>query len=227
MSGEVVEVNGNNLVVKMTNGELRTFNNVPDSRRAIVDGREVGVRELRPGTKLTATITRTMTPVTVRTTTVTTGRVWVASGNSVVLTLPNGENKQYVVRPDFQFMVNGRPATVTDLRSGMTVSAERIVEEPTVDIAVATRVAGQAPAAAAPSAGQAAAPVRGGGQAAAAAAQSGGQSAGAGAPAGAGAGGSGATAATLPKTASAFPLIGLLGLVLVAGSYLLRRVRRT
>ena len=34
MSGDVVKVEGNSLVVKMTNGELRTFNNIPDTRSA-------------------------------------------------------------------------------------------------------------------------------------------------------------------------------------------------
>ena len=70
ISGEVVKVEGNTLLVKMSTGELRTFSNIPDTRRAIVDGKEVGVRDLQPGTKLTATITKTMTPVTTRTVTV-------------------------------------------------------------------------------------------------------------------------------------------------------------
>src|SRR6187402_2083868 len=109
MSGEVVQVDGNNRVVKMSNGELRTFNNVPDSRTALIDGKEVGVRDLKPGTKLTATISKTSTPVTVRTTTVGTGKVWVVMGTTVILTLPSGENKQYVVKPDYKFMVNGQP----------------------------------------------------------------------------------------------------------------------
>src|SRR5688572_29104973 len=58
LRGEVVKVEGNNLVVKMSNGELRTFSNIPDSRRATIDGVEVGVRDLKPGTRLTATITK-------------------------------------------------------------------------------------------------------------------------------------------------------------------------
>jgi hypothetical protein len=148
MSGEVMQVNGNNLVVKMANGELRTFNNIPDTRKAMIDGKEVGVRDLKPGTKLTATITRTMTPVTVRTIATITGRVWVASGSNVVLTLPSGENKQYSVKPDTQFVVNGQPANVNDLRAGMNVTAQRVIEEPSTSIAVNTQITGQAPAAA-------------------------------------------------------------------------------
>jgi LPXTG-motif cell wall-anchored protein len=211
MSGEVVAVGGNSLIVKMSNGQLRTFSNVPESRRAVIDGKEVGVRDLQPGTKLQATVTKTTTPVTVRTTTVGTGRVVFLAGTSVVLALPNGENKQYTVKPDYKFTVNGKPASVYDLRPGMTVSAEKIVEEPTVEIATNTQVVGQAPApkaaAAAPASTQAAAPAP--------------------APATTAPAPAAAPAARLPKTGSPVPLGGLMGLLLIGGSLAIRRYRRS
>jgi hypothetical protein len=212
MSGEVVLVEGTTVVVKMANGELRTFSNVPESRRATIDGKEVGVRDLKPGTKLSATITKTETPITVRTTTVGTGRVAFVSGSTVILTLPNGENKQYKVKPDYKFNINGKPASVFELRQGMTVSAEKIVEEPKVEIAMDTKVVGQAPApkAAAPAPAPAPAPV------AAAPAP-------APAPAPAAAP---AAPAKLPKTASPVPLAGLLGGLFLAVSGALRLRRR-
>ena len=214
MSGEVVYVEGNTLVVRMSTGEFRTFSNVPDSRRALIDGKEVGVRDLTPGTKLTATITRTTTPVTVRTTTVGTGRVRYVAGSTVILTLPSGETKQYVVKPEYKFIVNGKPASVNELREGMTVSAEKIVEEPTVDIATDTRVVGQAPraqAAPATATGGAAAP----GAPGAAPARAGAASTAPGAP-----------PARLPKTGSPVLFVGLLGLLLVGGSSAIRMLRR-
>ena len=214
MSGEVVLVEGTTVIVKMADGELRTFSNVPDSRKATIDGKEVGVRELKPGTKLSATITKTETPVTVRTTTVGTGRVAFVSGSTVILTLPNGENKQYKVKPDYKFNINGKPASVFELRQGMTVSAEKIVEEPKVEIATDTKVVGQAPAApkaAVPAPAPAPAPVA----AAPALAP---------APAPAAAP---AVPAKLPKTASLVPLAGLLGGLLVAVSGALRIRRRS
>ncbi|HTL03088.1 MAG TPA: hypothetical protein VL243_12700, partial [Vicinamibacterales bacterium] len=142
---EVVKVDGNTLIVKLSDGELRTFSHVPDSRKALIDGKEVGVRDLKPGTKLTATITKTTTPVTVRTSTVMTATVAVVSGPTVILRLADGELKQYTVKPEYKFIVNGNPATVTDLKPGMTVSAEKIVEEPTVEIRADSKVVGQAP----------------------------------------------------------------------------------
>ncbi len=218
MKGTVVQVEGNNLVVKMSDGEIKTFNNVPDSRKAIIDGKEVGVRDLKPGTKLTATITTTTTPVTVRTTTVGSGRVWYVAGTTVILTLPNGENRQYKVARDYKLTVEGRPATVFDLRKGMTVSAEKIVEEPTVEITSGTRVVGEAPAppparmaAAEPAPAPAAAPVAEPAPAPAAAAPA----------------AEPAPAKKLPKTGSPVPLMGLLGLLFVGGSYGLRLIRRS
>ena len=52
----------------------------------------------------------------------------------MILELPNGENRDNNVPPSFQFNVEGRPASVTDLRKGMKVSAEKIVEEPRTEI---------------------------------------------------------------------------------------------
>ena len=91
LNGTVVAVEGNHLVVRMSSGDLRTFD-PPASRRFIVDGKELSVSELKPGTKLTATVTTTTTPVTDRTTTIGTGKVFFVSGNTVIVTLPNNEN---------------------------------------------------------------------------------------------------------------------------------------
>src|ERR1700745_577973 len=54
--GEVVYVSGNDLVVRMENGEVRHVT-APDSARATVDGKELSVHELKPGMKLARTIT--------------------------------------------------------------------------------------------------------------------------------------------------------------------------
>ena len=118
----------------------------PESRKFIIDGRELTVHELKPGTRLSATLTTTTTPVTERTTTVGTGKVWFVSGKTVILTLPNNENRMYTVKDDYKFIIEGnKNASVFDLRKGMVVSAQRIVEEPKTEIASNTVVTGQAP----------------------------------------------------------------------------------
>src|SRR5579862_5792325 len=55
--GEVVLVNGNDLVVKMEDGTIRHIYNVPESARVTVDGRQLGIHDLKPGMKLQRTIT--------------------------------------------------------------------------------------------------------------------------------------------------------------------------
>ena len=115
---------------------------------SIIDGRELSVHDLQPGTTLTATVKTTTTPVTVRTKSRLSGRVWYVAAPTVILTLPDGQNKQYVVKEEdnVRFTIEGRPATVFDLRKGMTVSAEKIVEAPDVEITADTTVVGHAPA---------------------------------------------------------------------------------
>jgi hypothetical protein len=46
--GEVVLVNGNDLVVKMEDGTIRHISNVQESARVTVDGRQLGIHDARP-----------------------------------------------------------------------------------------------------------------------------------------------------------------------------------
>jgi len=145
LHGTVEYVEGNTLIVRMTDGAIREFN-VPEARKFIIDGRELTVHDLKPGTKLSATVTTTTTPITDRTATIGTGTVYWVARKSVILTLPNGENRQYTVKDDYKFSIDGnKEATVFDLRKGMRVSAQKIVEEPRTEIASNTVVTGQAP----------------------------------------------------------------------------------
>ena len=145
LSGTVVAIDGNHLAVRMSTGGMRTFDVKPGAR-ATVDGKEIGIEDLKVGTELTATYTTTTTPITDRTVTVGTGRVWHVQGNTVILTLPNGENRMYKVKDDYKFTIEGnKKATVFDLRKGMVISAEKIVEEPRTEIATNRKVTGTAP----------------------------------------------------------------------------------
>jgi hypothetical protein len=72
--------------------------------------------------------------------------VWWVSGKTVIITLPNGENREYIVKDDYKFNIEGNAsATVSDLKKGMKISAEKIVEEPRTEITSDTVVTGQAP----------------------------------------------------------------------------------
>jgi hypothetical protein len=144
LNGTVAYVTGNNLVVLMSTGDVRTFQ-VPPTRRFMIDGKELTVNQLQTGTTLTATTTTYTTPVTEIITTAGTGKViWVA-GKSLVLQLPTNEVKTYTVPDSARFNVEGKEATLQDLRPGMTISAEKMVEVPKVDFVSDTVVTGHAP----------------------------------------------------------------------------------
>src|SRR5580765_5981910 len=123
LQGTVEYVEGNTLLVRMVDGNMREFN-VPETRKFVIDGKELTVHDLKPGTRLTATVTTTITPVTERTTTIGSGRVWYVSGNTVIVTLPNNENRQYKVDDSYRFNVGGQKASVHDLKKGMIINAE-------------------------------------------------------------------------------------------------------
>jgi len=144
LKGTVMLVEGNHLAVRMSTGEIRSFD-VPESRRFIIDGKELTVGELKPGTKLTATVTTKTTPIIDRTTTIGSGKVWYVAGNTVIVTLPNNENRSYKVDDTFRFNVGGREASVHDLRKGMNISAQKIVEQPRTEMVSGVAVTGEAP----------------------------------------------------------------------------------
>lgn len=153
LRGTVVYVEGNTLVVRMSNGEVKEFQ-PPADRKFVIDGKELTVGDLKPGTKLTATVTTTTTPVTERTTTVGTGKVFFVAPPTVILTLPNNENRMYKVDKNYRFNIGGQKASVFELRKGMVVSAEKIVETPKSEIASNVAVTGSAPPAPKPEVAQ-------------------------------------------------------------------------
>jgi LPXTG-motif cell wall-anchored protein len=208
--GEVLVVEGNDLIVKMEDGSIRHFPNIPESDRITVDGKSLGIHDLKPGMKLQRTITTTTTPKTVTTVQSVTGKVFhVSPPNSVILTLDDGTNQSFKIPKGQKFNINGNETDAFGLKKGMKISATKIVEEPMTVVEHQREVTGKmppppppppadvpilvvmvmpapAPVAETPSAGP----------------------------------------AQLPKTGSELPLIGLLGLVCLSGSLALKLARR-
>lgn len=205
--GEVVLVNGNDLVVKMEDGTIRHFPNVPESARVNVDGRQLGIHDLKPGMKLERTLTVTTTPQVITTVQTVTGKVWhVTPPNSVVLTLEDGTNQQFKIPKGQKFMVDGQQTDAWGLKKGMKVSATKVVEEPVTSVEHERQLTGKMPPPPPPPPAEApilvavAEPVP--------------------VPAA-------APAAELPKTGSMLPLIGLLGCLLLFSSIGLGVIRKT
>jgi hypothetical protein len=208
--GEVVYVSGNDLVVKMEDGTIRHFANVPESARATVDGKQLGIHDLKPGMKLERTISTTSVSKTITTVQSVTGKVWnVNPPLSVILTLADGSNQQFKIPKNQKFNVDGQMVDAWGLKKGMNISATKIVEVPVVSVSEQRNVTGSAPVvAAAPPPpppppdtpiliAELEAPEP--------------------APA----------PTELPKTASPLPLIGLLGLLSLASSLGLRTARKS
>jgi LPXTG-motif cell wall-anchored protein len=143
---EVILVSGNDLVLKMEDGSIRHVSNVPESARATVDGKEIGIQDVKPGMKLERTITTTTTPKVITTTQTLTGKVWhVQPPNSVILTLENGQNQSFKIPKGQKFTVNGQQTDAWGLKKGMMVSATKVVEEPITVIDQQKRLSGKMP----------------------------------------------------------------------------------
>ena len=208
--GEVLLVEGNDLIVKMEDGAIRHFPNIPESGRINVDGKSLGIHDLKPGMKLQRTITTITTPKTVTTVQSVTGKVFhVSPPNSVILTLDDGTNQSFKIPKGQKFNINGNETDAFGLKKGMKISATRIVEEPMTVVEHQRQVTGKMPPP--PPAPPADVPILivVAMRAPAPAAET---------PAGAPTG--------LPKTGSELPLIGLLGLACLGASLGLKLVRR-
>jgi hypothetical protein len=205
--GEIVAISGNSVVIKMDDGTLKEFDNVPESTTFMVDGQPVNIKTAKVGMKLEKQTVTTTTPKVVTTVETVTGKVWyISPPNSVILTLENGQNQEFKIPQGQKFMVDGKETDAWGLKKGMNVTAARVTEVPEEVLAVQVQRTGSAPPApAAPQPGQpilvaAAAPT-----AAPAAAEP--------AP------------KALPKTASYLPLIGVLGALFCALSLVVMAVR--
>jgi len=210
---EIVSVDGNKVVVKGDQGYREIT--VADDFRLSVDGRPVGVRELKPGMKGTATVTTTTTSTPVSVTEVKDGVVMQKSGNSIIVRTASGIkmfSEGDVAKRGVRIMRDGQPLAFTDLNTGdhltaviVTTHPPKVMTQRQVDASLASAAApaaARAPAAApaAPTRMAAATPVA--------------------APA--------APERQLPKTASLLPLIAAVGsgsTLLGLGLAMLRRRR--
>ena len=210
LNATVISVHGNDLVVKMQDGTIKHIPNVPDSARATVDGKEIGIHDVKPGMTLQKTITTTTTPKIIATTKSVTGKVWyVNPPSSVIVTMEDGKNEEFKIPKGQKFNVNGQMVDAFGLRKGMTVSATKVVEQPETVVQQQAKLTGTMPppppppapdqpiliAVLVPVAVPEAAP----------------------AP---------PPAPEMPKTASELPLIGLLGLLCLAGFGAIRSYRK-
>ena len=142
LKGVVVAVKGNHLVARMLpSNEYRLFITKP-GQTATIDGAVTPMTNLAVGTVLTASVAIMETPVVDRTVATLTGTVWHAGPTTVILTLANGENRQYDVPAGMKFNVDGAMKEAMDLRPGMKVTATKVVESPRMELATDSVITG-------------------------------------------------------------------------------------
>ena len=144
--GEIVYVSGNSVVIKMEDGTLRHFDNVPDSTTVTVDGKQLNVHQLQPGMKVERQIITTTTPRMITTIKTVTGTVWqVTPPLSVILTLEDGKNQQFKIPKGQKFTVNGQQTDAFGLKPGMKIEAQQIIEQPETVVTQEIKRTGIAP----------------------------------------------------------------------------------
>src|SRR4029077_20136919 len=111
-----------------------------------LDGKDIGVADLKPGQHVTATITTTTTTTPVYVTTIKSGKVLLVSGQSIIVRGPHGNqvfSNQDAVKRNATIMKNGQKVSISDLRAGdiftamiVTDEAPRVVSEREVEAMV-------------------------------------------------------------------------------------------
>ena len=143
---EVVLVSGNDLVLKMEDGTIRHIANVPDTFKAVVDGKEIGIYDLKAGMILERTTTMTTTPKVVTTVQTIKGRVYNVNPPSYVyLTMANGTNEKFEIPKGQKFKVGGQMVDAWGLKPGMNITATKVVEFSTTEIEQQRKLTGSMP----------------------------------------------------------------------------------
>jgi len=128
---EVIAVDGNNLVVKLPEGTREIT--VADDFRFTVDGQQVGVRDLKVGSKGTATITTKTTVIPVTVTEVKNGTVMQSGGGSILVRTDAGFKmftQGDVDKRGVKIYRDGKIAQISDFRENDRLTATIITAKP-------------------------------------------------------------------------------------------------
>ncbi len=129
---EVLSVDGNYLVVRDQAGTREL--NVPTDFRFNVDGRSLGVGDLKPGMKGTATITKTTTVRPVVVTEIKKGKVLSQTGRSIIIEEDTGKIHRFtqseVDQRGIQLFMGDKPVRVFNLDVGDEITARIVTAGP-------------------------------------------------------------------------------------------------
>jgi hypothetical protein len=143
---EVVLVAGNDLVLKLEDGTIRHIANVSQTFRATVDGKEIGIYDLKVGMTLERTTTITTTPKIVTTVQTVRGRVWhVNPPRNVMLALEDGSSQRFEMPEGQKFNVEGQTVDAWGLKPGMVITATKVVEFTAAEVEQQRKLTGTMP----------------------------------------------------------------------------------
>lgn len=143
-NGKVAYVSGDDLVVKMADGTVRHFV-VPKDFKFNIDGKQIGVQDLKVGTELTQTVTTTRQNTEVSSVRNVDVTVRAVMAPYVTVTDAAGETKRYRVPDGTKFHIEGQDRTVFELRPGMRLQGTIVTETPKTVVNERSRVTGTAP----------------------------------------------------------------------------------
>jgi hypothetical protein len=131
----VVSVNGNKVVAQDATGKATEYT-IPDGFKFQFEGRDIGVADLKPGMKVSATVTTTTTTTPVYVTEIKSGKVLAVSGNNIIVRGPQGNrvfSNQDAVKRNAKIMKDGKEVNISDLRVGDIFTAVIVTDmEPRV-----------------------------------------------------------------------------------------------
>jgi hypothetical protein len=147
-SGTVIGKTDHSVVIKMDDGVMREIE-VPPGRTATVDGKEVGLADLKIGTTLSATFKTVAKPVEVKTVTIKDGEVVKVAGANLTTREKDGFHN-YVVPKGFKFLVDGKETGIENLGPGMKLNATIVTTSTAMTTETKRDVTGKAPVEPAP-----------------------------------------------------------------------------
>ena len=103
-NAEVIHVSGHEVVVELENGKFELLN-LADDVTFQVDGKDLTVHELTPGTKLSQEIHTVTAPQEVTTLRTVNGKVWQINAPHLILVFPDNKTKSYTVPDGIVFHV--------------------------------------------------------------------------------------------------------------------------
>ena len=132
ISGTIVYVDGNRVTVRNAAGNTAEYT-VPDGFKFQADHKDIGVADLKPGMKVSATVTTTVTTTPVTVTEVRKGTILNVTGSTVIVRGPAGVRKftqADLEKRHIKLMKDGQPTDIQGFQAGDHFTAVIVTDAP-------------------------------------------------------------------------------------------------